>query len=353
MQLDNYTDWDAALIPGWGYNRHMQMTCVVKVGYRWNESGELTELSADECALEYSDRYVNDDPETGSILYPNDTVPYKGNVEWLLKGSLVPKPGVAHQALSVRFEDGTSVTEKKIFATGPRYWKKSLLGLIPSKPRPLAACPISYEHAFGGRHVNEREKIVQYDSNPVGTGYYKARDKSANVPVALPTFEMPPFVKSPNNLPTPAGFNAISMTWQPRWEAFKNMDADAAAEGQCPYPADVSLSLYNCAPSDQQLRDMPAPGSRLQLTGFSDNPILLTLPDSLSPVRLLQSSGQRLQKISLRCDTLLIDTDEKTLVFVHRVALPWHPLSGPAIQLQLTDARTIETKPQQPHEETA
>ncbi len=349
MQLDNDSPWSAALVPGWGSDRNMQMTCIVKIAFQWNEQGELTPLPADQCEICYQDEYANDDPETGSVCQANDTVPFKSGFEWLLAGTLQPKQGTTQQVLSVAFHHPEFRHEKKIIATGKRYWKKSIFGLIPSEPEVLTECPINYEHAFGGQYLPDGDKVFQYDANPVGTGYYKARDRHDSKPVFLPTYETLPLLTSTKSKPTPAGFNALSLTWAPRDEGFKKLDSEAAAEGRCPYPQIFSKTLYNCAPLDQRFESAPPPGTKIQLSGFSDKDITVVLPDVTAQIRLLQVTEGRVKKLKPNVDTLLLNTDTKMITLVYRQSIPWHPIYSPISQILLTEAELNGTAEQSAH----
>ena len=84
MQLDNDSPWAAALVPGWGVNHQMQMTCLVKMVFQWDEHGDLSPRPAEQHDICYQDVYANDDPETGSIVQASDTSPFKEGFECFL-----------------------------------------------------------------------------------------------------------------------------------------------------------------------------------------------------------------------------------------------------------------------------
>ncbi|MBU2862297.1 DUF2169 domain-containing protein [Reinekea forsetii] len=331
MQLDNQSPWSAALIPGWGLDRNMQMTCVVKTGFKWHSDGSLQPLTADECEVVFSDEYQDDNPETGPVLQSSDTVPFKKGFEWLLTGTAKPAPNVTHHPLTVSFQEGSVVTEKAIYAIGPRHWKKSLFGVIPSQPETLTEELISYKHAFGGSCEGSNGKTIQFAQNPIGTGYYKTKSKDSIV--KLPKFESKPFIQSPKDKPMPAGFGALSLTWSPRSKLMQSLNAKAAEDGQCPYPQVVPESLYNSAPIDQQMKSPPRDGCILTLKGFSNQPINLKLPSLSEHIRILHVQGEAIKKVKPECDTLIVNTDEQTIAYIWRASIPWHPLKSPLSQL--------------------
>ncbi|MEJ2043360.1 MAG: DUF2169 domain-containing protein [Reinekea sp.] len=339
MQLDNYTDWAAALEPGWSAQRQMQMTCTIKTGFKWQDDGTLQALTADECPLIYHDEYSDDDAELGVVIQSRDVVPFKQGFEWLLNGSVYPRPGAKTQSLQVTFNHAGKDISKTIYAIGPRHWKKTLLGMVVSKAEPLQPGPITYQQAFGGQLINAKDKIKQYDPNPVGVGFYALADKDR--PVPLPKFEYAPLIRTTKDQPKPAGFGAFSMSWAPRAEKFQALDNnDAGEEGQCPYPISFAEDLYNCAPLDQRLAEPPQPGTRLLLRGFAAEYWEIDLPDIAQQIKLRLVTGKQVSLLKPVCDTLLIDTDKKQIAFVWRVGIPWHPLKKVEQQVML-DAMEI------------
>jgi hypothetical protein len=338
MQLDNVTDWAAALTPGWGIDRKMQMTCTIKISYQWDDQGMLHPLTESDCPITMADEYRGDDPTTGSVLAPSDTAPFKNGFEWVLIGSVPEKKGITHHPMTVVFHEGSNITEKTVYAIGERYWKKSLFGVVPSKPETLKPHSLSYEHAFGGFHEKDNGKIVHYPLNPVGKGFYKTRDKEANC--LLPSLEQKPFITSTKDRPKPAGFGAIGMAWSPRIELFQKLDADAAAEGQCPYPSNVPSNLYNSAPEDQQLKSRLSKACIVTLTGFYDSSLQINLPYPDDQVRLICSDAHGIKKLKPQCDTLILDTDKKTLSLVYRTGIPFDPMQSSMTQI-LLDAHDV------------
>ncbi|EAR10065.1 DUF2169 family type VI secretion system accessory protein [Reinekea blandensis] len=339
MQLDNLSPWAADVTPGWGQNRTQQLTCTVKIGFRWDEQGKLYPLSADDCPIVQADTYRGDDPESGSLESVADTVPFKSGFEWLLSGTVFPTEGATQQTLSISIDTQPKI-QKSIDVFGPRQWQRTLFGWVPGKPAQVQATPVTWEHAFGGRFTSQNDKTKQYDANPIGCGFFPAAKHNASY--QMPCFETSPFLKGINDRPDPAGFGAVSMLWTPRAEAFSSLDADAALEGRCPYPTNVSERLFNCAPRDQQLNSYPA-GARVRLNGFHEHVQEFELPDLTDQIRLLVKRGSSIQRLVPICDTLLIDTDENTIALVWRAAIEWNPLSDQSVQFRLT-AENIDLK---------
>lgn len=334
MQLDNLSPWAADLTPGWGRNRAMQLTCTIKTGFQWDDAGQLTALPAEDCPLIHADEYRNDDPEAGSLVAAADTVPFKSGFEWLLSGSVFPSPGAKQHLLSVSIETNPTL-RKAIYVHGPRQWERTLFGWVPGKASQVQAMPITWEQAFGGQATTDKGKTKRYDSNPVGCGYYPAAKR--NQSLTMPCFETKPFISSVKDQPVPAGYGPISLTWSPRSEAFQALDADAAAEGRCPYPPSVAKHLFNAAPADQRLPEYPA-GASVSLEGFHAQRQCFELPDLSGRIRLLVSQGHNTQRLSPTCDTLLVDTDQKTIALLWRAAIAWHPLSDQPVQCLLEAA---------------
>ena len=330
MQLDNHSPWAAMLVPGWAQHGEMQMACVIKTGFQWRVDGSLVPLLADDCPLVLSDQYIDDNPDTHSIALAGDLVPFKQGFEWFLHGSVVPMKGAFQQRLSVSFlpanteQSSISSHNKTIYAFGPRSWKKNLFGIVPGEPTEVEPVPITYEHAFGGQFIINADKVIRYDANPVGVGFYRTQKRLGTL--AMPLFEYSPFITSTKVRPQPAGFGPISMTWAPRSELFRHMNNEAAADGQCPYPDDIEANLFNAAPIDQRMEQAPEPGTQLLLEGFAEKLIALELPDIASQIQLHILKDGQVTRLLPVCDTLIVDTDARTLSFVWRIAVPWNPL---------------------------
>lgn len=341
MQLDNDSHWAAILVPGWTKSGTRQMTCVIKTGFQWQSDGGLEPLSAEDCPLALNDVYVNDDAEHGSLLATDDTVPFKQGFEWLLKGTVAPEGQVTHRKLTVSF-GVEGVHRKTITAIGPRQWKKSILGVVPGPPAPLESFPIQYEFAFGGRVTNDKGKVKQYDANPVGVGF--AVLVNSQGVRTMPNLETEPLLRSPKDIVAPAGFGPLSLTWGGRVKKFKALDSEAALQGKCPFPNDVADDLYNSAPADQRMENLPE-GELLTLEGFSKDAVSMHLPVLTDRLNLQSHQNGTAHNLKPKCDTLLIDTDQQTIALLWRVGIPWNPLSIEQPRISLSDALKHNQQP--------
>ncbi|WP_147305509.1 DUF2169 domain-containing protein [Alkalilimnicola ehrlichii] len=285
----------------------------------------------------------------------SEMVPFKAGAEFLLSGTAhPPKAGVRAMEVeaALRFNDG-SQWRKTLLIAGERQWKKNLLGAAPTDAKALGPLPLRYEHAFGGVD-DKRDKVDK--RNPVGRGFAHRGRVEPGQP--LPQIERGPrFIVRPTEQPEPAGYGPIPSHWQPRLEEQKGFDLKALEDGHCPYPRNVSASLFNCAPKDQRFPQAFQGGEQLSLRGFfPDHPgaVELELPQPTPEAFLVIDN--RWQPLTLQCDTLQVDTDAGELYLVWRVGIPW-PVSDPREAWVLVQAphsqAEHETEPHAEQEVTA
>jgi hypothetical protein len=320
FQLDNRTDWSAGLYPGWGRNRQRQHTLVFKVGYTFDAAGKLSPLP--QPTIEEIDGYQGE-PEVSSLTTANEIAPFKKGGELLLHGSAHPSgPGesVLQVQVSLR-QRNNQFWSKELRVFGPRSWKRRLFTALPSAPAAIEGpVELVYENAYGGTDPRNPEEY--FPANPAGVGFSLRGFRTKGL--SLPQIECgPSFITSPASRVKPAGFGPLAPHWEPRCKEASDIDIEAVKFGGCPWSKEPSETLYNTAPLDQRF-DRPFEGVlTLQLRGLvADAPqdILIHLPE-IKP--LLSFEGQ--PKIEIeppRCDTLIIDTDQRQIHLVWRTALP-------------------------------
>lgn len=334
MQLDNETQYAAALVPGWSTRERPQLTCVVKTAWHYNANGRLKALSAEDAPLTWVDEFENDDPETGAIRCPADTAPFKAGFEWLLHGTFVAPENATCQDLTVVWRDAKNhkISAKTIRATGTRQWQRHLFGRVPSEPLPIKDFQLSYRRAFGGQTQKKNGKSVLWPKNPIGQGYGRTDA------TLLPEFEQAPFIQSLHDQREPAGFGALSPLWEPRQAGWLALDTEAAEKGLCPYQQPLDPNLYNAAPRDQQWSSYTG-SNQVSLFGFHDQPLSIELPDLSNQWRCLVVQEGVAKRLSLVCDTALIDTEKQTIALLWRVGFDWRSdQAPPQVLLQADNA---------------
>ncbi len=320
LDLINESPWTAGVYAGWGRDRRHQMTVVVKAGFRFDMRGVLSAEYGVE--METSERHHGDALMSG-LAAASDIVPFKAGGELLLSGTAYPAGRdirAVKTEVALVFADGRRWL-KSLRITGRRHWQRKLLMMLPGDPEPMEPTPIRYEYAYGGidqaRHALEAR-------NPVGLGFAKY-GRVANGQEMARIEKAPAFITKPSDHPEPSGYGPIAAGWQPRRSEAENVDEEALAAGLCPYQREPSPILFNCAPPDQRFPKPFVGDETLTLRGFfqelGDAPVTLRLP-RLRPEAHLSLEGE-LSPVSLACDTLLVDTELRTVSLLWRGAIPW------------------------------
>lgn len=325
LELNNQTKLRAGLYPGYGRERALQMTCVIKASYAIDPQGRLTPKAA--APIEETDCHAGDPVKT-ALLKAGECVPYKEGAEFYLFGTATPPAAdarVMEVTVSLASNDG-KILSKKLRLFGPRVWSGMRLFPRVSDPQPLARLPIAYEHAFGGIDPFPRAgESDPYPQNWIGKGYIKNTKKC--VGLALPQIEYADrLIASPEDRPAPAGFGPLSAFWSPRLEAQGSLDQTKTQSVGCILDADAAASAYNYAPLDQRLAKPFQGGETLTLRSLLpgvpyDQAVNLVLP-ALAPELVLVLGGKQ-QALQAVCDTLVIDADRKELSLIARAGIPW------------------------------
>lgn len=316
LELINNTPWQTELFPGYDLKGNSQLTCVIKIGFSFDASGQLFALEKSEPILEH-DYYYEDDPINCSICGAEESMPFKQGGELLIYGSAQPYQGqcqMTEVAVTLNKEN-KKLIQKRLKIFGNRDWQASLLGVIASKPDLLKALPLRYEYAYGGSDPKNPAKVYPY--NPIGIGYSEKNWRVAGL--ALPQIEQgPKFITSPDQQPLPAGFGPVDRSWQPRL----NSELVASEAGK----NNISPEYYNTAPLDQRISESFQGGEELIFSGLLTNipvtkEVKLIIPKW--PVKVQHIHGSFINDIDFNIDTLILDTDKQTLHLVGRSAIPW------------------------------
>ncbi len=341
IQLDNQTTWSAALYPGWSRQGQRQQTLVVKISFQFDEHGQLTPI---ELPIVETDEYRGA-PETSSLSAVTEIVPFKQGGELYLYGSAQPgtsTTGSVQVAVGLRY-DNNKYWSKELRAFGPRHWERKFFALIPSAPQPLSeALELTYEHAFGGSDPQHEDDY--YLPNPAGCGFSLRGLRSKGL--ELPQLEQPPhFINSPASRVKPAGFAPLPRHWAPRSDVKINIDQQGIANGTCPFAGEQPAELYNCAPVDQRFATSFFGPLTIKLSGLvasARRDLLIDVP--LQQPQANVQLGNKRSTVELNCDTLIINSDERTLALIYRGAIITDPDPEPNGWLTLSDANNVENE---------
>ncbi|MFQ3229590.1 DUF2169 domain-containing protein [Reinekea sp.] len=333
MNIDNKSQWAYCIVPQWTIDRNLKPLLVVKTGYQWDDQGVLTPLPETDIEIEVVDRFYDDDAQNKSLAACNDMVPFKKGFELFLTGtahSLTPTQSIM---VGMALQDTTARTlwHKKCRVTGVRHWQRGLLGWQPSEPALFQNLAMQYEFAYGGTCSKNTDKTFR--ENPIGVGY-----KISGEQKSLPRIEQAPWLFNPKQSRSPAGFAALAPHWSPRLERLQSLDAEAAAQGACPYSWPVDPNLFNAAPEDQILTEPPNQHCLLQLQGLHPKYEVQT-------IALPKNTPQAQYKTALLplvWDTLIIDADKQRLYQLWRVSIPITLSQLPSLTLTLSNAVTCD-----------
>jgi len=290
LEIINKSPFAANLYPGFDKDGKHQLTCVIKAGFEFNDQGQLQFMDALP-NIEEIDRF-NGKRNQSSLLATSEIMAFKPHNEIILYGTAqVPRSDSIITEVSIRIKwPNNKIWQKQLRVFGQRTWQKTLLGTIPSTPKPLQPIPIQYEYAYGGNG---------YSANPIGMGFTNKSFGNKDLP--LPHIElMPKFINKIIDRPPAAGFAPLPSYWQ--------------------------TQNYSVAPPDQRLEQTFMGGEIISIKGMLANlpttqEITLKIPKT-KPNLLLQLDQQ--QKIlDAKCDTVIINTDQQTMYLIWRAGIAW------------------------------
>jgi hypothetical protein len=342
LELANQSNWVAGLYPGWDHAQQFQLTAVFKAGFAFDEYGQLTPLAPDYAIIEADAHHAN--PLATGLIQANEIAPFKQGSEIYLYGTAIPERDnliAMEVGMGLSFDDGRE-WKKILRVFGPRKWRKTKVNYIMGEPGYLEAIPLQYEYAFGGANPDNDDDA--YAANPIGMGYNS--DSRKLLSDKLPRIEVgPSFMTTPMQKPVPAGFAPLPVFWEPRRSAIGEPVADPFTQGGCPYDRTAHKSLHNVAPRDQRFTK-PFDGDavlhlRALVPGVSHKTsVQITLPKLHA--QLYTIIDNKAESLSPLCDTVVVNTDEKTLFMIYRAGIPWRMTDRRKGWVVLKDLEMVE-----------
>jgi hypothetical protein len=233
---------------------------------------------------------------------PSDLVPYKPRVDVVLVGSAFAPHQEPVEALVAKLSLGG--LDKALGVIGDRVWIEGPDGPEPSAARPFRSMPLGHERA------------ARAHDNPQGFDLTR--------PPALGALALPNLEAADDEIGAgrTVGFGPVIPAAGAR-RGLLRADGWAWVEGggHGPAPAAFDFAFYNAAPRDQQV-DLVRGGDTLTLENMNrEHPHLVTrLPQVRPKAFLVPGDVDRGVEITLRCDTIWIDTDRGI------VSLSWRGL---------------------------
>jgi hypothetical protein len=247
-----------------------------------------------------ADRHHDGDPRA-SLWAASEIVPYKPRVDVVLIGSAFAPGGAPVDALVARLHVGT--VDKAVGVVGDRAWIDGPDGLEPGAPVPFSSRPLRGERASRARE------------NPVGFDLARPPALGALAAPNLEAVDDAPFSDGA------ASFGPVLPT-APSRSALVGPEGFAWATGglRGPAPRGFDFAFFNAAPRDQQLPLLPERATLILEHLHRDHARLEVQLPTLRPRAFVLDRADRAVEITLRCDTIWIDTDRALL------ALSWRGL---------------------------
>lgn len=351
------------------------------------------------------------EPNQSSVLAESDLCPFKPRCDVLVDATAHAPGGRAARSFPVRLRvlpgrerpDQPALVDKTLLVSGPSQFRKrrlpirlfwflvklATLGAVRrnpwkrTRPEPILALPVRYEHAFGGgakllcshrraarvhrRHwlpgadlkallaafqaTGEAAPLAWrvFEPNPLGQGFAPAwwLKGTRTRAVPAPQIEAPGapvtarrFLRCLRGKPLdhpayrPRGLGILDMAWTPRRHLAGTVDQAWAESGRL-LPGDFDFAIWNGAPPDQQppgllgdevleLTNLCPPDTPGLEQGPGGSVLRLELPGHLPYVLVHYAEGS-LAPVPLDLDTLQLDPERRSLVLVWRAVLPLEP----------------------------
>ncbi|PHM36458.1 DUF2169 family type VI secretion system accessory protein [Xenorhabdus innexi] len=335
---------------------------VMKIGYQLMPTGQgyVAELlPAPPLCLQDEYRGLMN---ASQVLQESDLAPFKPRCDVIVNGTAYApdnQPCTAFPVrLQVRSKQGQSLLDKTLTVTGEREFIRDADGHWQlTDPKPFVTLPLDYRYAFGGEckiqtddktgaQLKENDRLTPEqrqqhpdgekapiahavcEANPLGMGFitpwYAQAKQITRYPAPRITRPDAPFTAqhfaaqlagtlSPDPPASqPQGMGFVGRPWLPRRQLAGTYDADWL-EHRHPYlPKDFDFRYWNGAPADQQI-DWPDTDIAITLSGLTPNGELhINLPGH-RPFILLRMQNGILLPVPMHTDTLIIDSEARTL----------------------------------------
>lgn len=282
--------------------------------------GKPIRIAEEQLLVCESDEYLGE-PGFSSILREGEVALEKPFVDVIVNGRAFAPHGRKAEKMRVKLKIGDM--NKVLQISGDRYWRRNLLGVNPSSPKPFETMPIVYERAFGGIDSRSSDPSKHYSDprNPIGIGFHRASSKELLVETEVPNIEYPThLIDSLQKQTLPAGLGVVGRNWQPRIGFSGTYDEDWMAE-QCPLlPFDFDPLYYQSAPLDQQSSTICG-GEPVEVLNMTpEGRWRFDLPTLDIPIRLWPYDRDNPQP--LRMDTVLLEPDAYRVILIARTKIP-------------------------------
>ncbi|XXY44563.1 DUF2169 domain-containing protein [Sorangium sp. So ce269] len=263
---------------------------------------EISPLAAAQEPVVEADVYTG---EGGCLALASELSPFKQRPEVLVSGHAYAPEGRPVPALVARLAAGE--IDKAIQVVGDRYFgRDGWLG----EPAHFTAMPLVWARAAGGPDT------LNPAGRPLGSEAWADFSGRVPAPNLLPVGLR---LAAQSDVVPPVGFGPIAPAWPSRAACLHRHAAswNPSRWHERPLPEDIDPGYFNAAPPDQQ-RTLPFGEEALYLENL--HPRFARLSTRLAPVTPAAAieNGSGAQRLPLRCDTLVIDTDRGLAMLLWR-----------------------------------
>lgn len=312
--LENATGATAGLFrsiaaDGW------RLLVVVKQAYEISSEGRLRSVPG--AALRLGDEPWSD--EHASVRFPHDLAPVKRCTDCVVVGDAVAPAEAPVRELTVRVEIGEAVASARV--VGPRTWVDTGSSVVPSGPLPFTRAPLRWEHAFGGLDDSNPDRVLEEPRNPLGVGLsHDPRRLVGSLTPHVERVEDP--IRDHRSRPAPAGFGALSPSFEPRRSAAGTHD-DRWRLARMPMPPlDQDEAFHQVAPPELRSSEPLRGGEVVRLLGLHPRgAVTFELPRGRFLVEAPASDGRT--ELAATLDTVMLEPNALRCELVWRAAVRW------------------------------
>lgn len=292
---------------------------VVKATFRCDAPG--VRIADEQQPVTLADEYRGE-PGESSLRYASEAHLLKPGTDVVVVGEACAPAERATAAVDV----GVGVAGRQAHArvVGDRYWTEGVGGVRPSRPKPFTRLPLTWERAFGGKHVADAKSgtFLAEPRNPVGCGFLGKRAPHELLGQPAPNIEDPRApIEGPSTRGKPVGFGPVAPSWAPRVQHAGTYD-DAWTKTRAPYlPRDFDRRFFHVAPEELVFPQGLQGGEPVALMGWHPRGMQrFDLPRCVLRIDVTLAGKQ--QRLACRLETVLLEPTDERFSLSWRASLP-------------------------------
>lgn len=314
--FNNQSDFVSEVLPIVDRAGGLARLVVVKATFSLEQPRVLT-LAEKQRSVRLGDEYWGA-PEIADVRLPTDFCLQKLGTDFVLSGCAVAPIGQ-----TVPFVDvGLRVADRRkvLRVHGERYWKRGILGVVPSASNALISVPLAWTRAWGGLDLSDPDRPLEESRNPIGSGI--AHDPAKLIGSLAPQIEA---VKHPiteaGGKNMPQGCSAVGPRFEPRRAAAGTYDKAWLDKTYPARPSDYRPEHENVAAPDLHFAEGLRGGEQVQIVGVHASRLFeFHLPKWL--VRVRAKIDDQVHDLHPPLDTVVVDSEALTLELVWRAIFP-------------------------------